>query len=216
MDISAGGLNVLRNIFSQLTVIDVDGNGEARPCEIWEASPDAKIWTFTMEPNAKFHDGKPVTADDVIWTFEKVKNDPRSPMRAYMSVFESMEKVGTDKVKIVLTKPFSAFDRHVSLLPVVGKESYEALGPEKFASQPIGSGPFKVVRWIKDDRIELESGAQLLGWRAQGQNGDLSPGRQRSGALRRASGRRRGRSRGPSTGRRGTAEGPRRRQSGNR
>lgn len=157
MDISAGGLNVLRNIFSQLTLIGEDGSVRPDLASKWEASDGAKTWVFTLVPTAKFEDGTPVTVEDVIWSFQKVKDDARSPVRQYMQPVAKMEAVGTNQVKFTLNEPFAAFDRHVSLLSVVSKAAYQRMGAEEYSKKPIASGPFRVVRWVKDDRVELEA-----------------------------------------------------------
>jgi peptide/nickel transport system substrate-binding protein len=55
----------------------------------------------------------------------------------------------------VLTEPFAAFDRQVSLVSIISKRAFEEIGAAKFALTPVGSGPFRVLRWVKDDRVEL-------------------------------------------------------------
>ena len=52
---------------------------------------------------------------------------------------------------------FAPFHRQVSLISVLPRAHYEAIGADKFSQQPVGSGPYKVVRWVKDDRLELEA-----------------------------------------------------------
>src|SRR5262245_24000280 len=66
IDTSPIGVNIRLNIFDQLTDVASDGTVQPRLAVSWEASPDALVWTFMLRENAKFHDGKPVTIDDVI------------------------------------------------------------------------------------------------------------------------------------------------------
>ena len=61
-------LHARLNIFDALTEIGRDGSAAPRLATSWEASPDATLWTFTIRTNAKFHNGQPVTIEDVIWT----------------------------------------------------------------------------------------------------------------------------------------------------
>jgi peptide/nickel transport system substrate-binding protein len=157
IDTSPIGVNIRLNIFDQLTDIAPDGTVQPRLAVSWEASPDALVWTFTLRENTKFHDGKPVTIDDVIWTYNKIINDTKSPVRTYLSKIKSMERLSDNKLRITLVEPFAPFDRQVSLVSIVPKEAYERLGPTQFNQTPIGSGPYKVLRWVKDDRIEMEA-----------------------------------------------------------
>lgn len=157
IDTSPLGQNVRLNVYDQLTEISADGTVIPRLATSWEASADALTWTFTLRENAKFHDGKPVTAEDVLWSYSKIMADTKSPVRTYLSKIKSMEKLSDHKIRILLVEPFAPFDRQVSLVSIVPKEAYERLGATQFNQTPIGSGPFKVVRWVKDDRIELEA-----------------------------------------------------------
>ena len=157
IDTSPIGVNIRLNIFDQLTDVAPDGTVKPRLAVSWEASPDATVWTFTLRENTKFHDGKPVTIDDVIWTYNKIINDTKSPVRTYLSKIKSMERLSDTKLRITLVEPFAPFDRQVSLVSIVPKEAYERLGPTQFNQTPIGSGPYKVLRWIKDDRLEMEA-----------------------------------------------------------
>lgn len=175
IDTSPIGLNVRLNVYDQLTEISSDGNVMPRLATSWEASADALTWTFTLRDNAKFHDGKPVTADDVLWTYNKIMADAKSSVRTYLSKIKSMEKLSDHKLRIVLIEPFAPFDRQVSLVSIVSKEAYERLGATQFNQTPIGSGPYKVLRWVKDDRIELEAFADYWDGPAKVKNATFRP-----------------------------------------
>ncbi len=157
LDTSPIGLNVFQNIFDQLTRIEADGSVAPHMASKWESSPDLTTWTFTLRPGMKFHDGSPVRIDDVIWTYKSVLADAKSPVRAYLTKIKSMEKLGDDKLVLTLDAPWAPFPRQVSLVSIVSQAAFERLGPEKFAQTPIGSGPFRLVRWTKDEAVELEA-----------------------------------------------------------
>lgn len=165
MDISATGLNVLQNIFSALTSIEIDGSVKPLIAKSWKASPDALTWTFALAENARFHDGSPVKAEDVLWTYEKIRNDAKSPARSYLSLVKAVDIVDGNQVRFQLNKPFAIWDRQVSLISIMSKAAYEKLGAEGFARKPVGAGPFQVVEWVKDDHLELR--AVERHWRAE-------------------------------------------------
>ena len=162
-DTSPIGINVRKNIYDQLTEISPTGKVLPMLATSWESSQDAVTWTFTMRSDAKFHNGEPVTADDVVWTFQKIMADQKSPVRTYLAKVKSVEKEGDNKVRFVLVEPFAPFDRQASLIGILPKKAYEEIGAAQFSQKPIGSGPFKVVRWVKDDRIELEAFPEYWG-----------------------------------------------------
>lgn len=155
LDTSPISLNVFRNIFDALTRIAADGSVTPLLAESWTASEDTKTWEFTIRSNAKFHNGRPITAEDVAWSFQRLASETKSPVRTYINKVKSVEVSGPNKVKFTLSEPFAPFDRQVSLISIIPKQAFEQIGQAKFAIEPVGSGPFKVVRWVKDDRVEL-------------------------------------------------------------
>ena len=66
VDPSPISLNIFKNIYDQLTDIAADGSVKPQLATSWEVSADAKVWTFTIRPNVKFHDGSLLTVDDVV------------------------------------------------------------------------------------------------------------------------------------------------------
>lgn len=154
IDTSPISLNVFKNIYDQLTDIAADGSVKPQLATSWEVSADAKVWTFTIRTNVKFHDGSMLTIDDVVESFQKIMRDEKSPVRAYLVKVATIEKVGDDKIRFTLTVPFAPFDRQVSLISIVPRKAYAERGAN-FAVNPVGSGPFRVVKWTKDDRLEL-------------------------------------------------------------
>jgi peptide/nickel transport system substrate-binding protein len=163
MDTSLIGMNVMTNVFDQLTTISPRGEILPMLSTAWEGSADARTWTFTVRSDAKFHDGSPVTLDDVVWSYQKIIDDQRSPVRVYLTKVEKVEKVEPDKVRFTLNDPYGPFARQTSLISIVPRKAYEAAGPAKFSQAPVGSGPYRVARWLKDDRVELEKNPTYWG-----------------------------------------------------
>jgi peptide/nickel transport system substrate-binding protein len=144
------------NIFDALTDIGPDGSVVPRFATKWEKSGDAKSWTFTIRTGAKFHNGEPVTIDDVIFSYQKIIDDEKSPTRVYVNNIASIDRVSDTQIRFNLKTPFAPFDRNATLIAVIPKKAYQEMGADAFGKKPIGSGPYRVVNWIKDDRLELE------------------------------------------------------------
>ncbi len=155
LDTSPISLNVFRNVFDALTRIAADGSVSPLLAESWTASEDTMTWEFTIRSNAKFHNGQPISAADVVWSYQRLAGEAKSPVRTYINKVKSIELAGPNKVKFTLSEPFAPFDRQVSLISILPKQAFEQIGAAKFALEPVGSGAFKVVRWAKDDHVEL-------------------------------------------------------------
>jgi peptide/nickel transport system substrate-binding protein len=145
------------NMFDALTDIGPDNAAVPHFATQWEKSADAKTWTFTIRTDAKFHNGDPVTVDDVIYSYQKIMDDERSPTRIHVNHIASIDRVSDTQLRFNLHAPFAPFDRTASLIAIISQRAFKEMGPEAFGRKPVGSGPYRVVNWIKDDRIELQA-----------------------------------------------------------
>ena len=166
LDTSPISFNVFRNIFDALTQIEADGSVAPLLAQSWTPSAEATVWEFTIRSGAKFHNGQPVTAQDVAWSYQRLADETKSPVRTYISKVKSVEVVEPNKVRFTLSEPYAPFDRQVSLISIVPRKAFEEMGAAQFALTPVGAGPFKVVAWKKDDRVELEAFSRILGRRS--------------------------------------------------
>jgi len=148
------------NIFASL--VETDTNFEPVPylAESWEASSDGLTYTFHLVKNATFHDGKPVTSEDVAFSFELVKaNHSFGP-----SMLGPVDHVETpDKYTAVfkLSKPHPALFLVLSpaLMPILPKHVYgdgQPIRKHPANTNPVGSGPFKLAEFKPGDYFILE------------------------------------------------------------
>src|SRR5262245_18793689 len=110
-------------------------------------TPADRSWVvYTLRPEARFHDGSPVTAEDVIWTFETLKTKAHPFYRSYYAKVTSAEKLGSYKVKF----SFSPGENRelpliVGQLPVLSHAYWSTRDFEKTTLEPpLGSGPYQV------------------------------------------------------------------------
>jgi peptide/nickel transport system substrate-binding protein len=155
-DTNLPALNIFYNVFDQLAGIDTKGDVVPRLATSWTSSQDLKSWSFILRPNVKCQDGTPLTAADIVFTYETAKHDPKSRLGGYLTAIDSITVKGEDEVDFSLNKPFAPFPRQTSLVPIVCKAAYERLGAANFAKAPIGSGPYSVVKWVPGDTITLK------------------------------------------------------------
>lgn len=157
VDSSPISLNVFKHVFDQLTEIDAGGAVIPLLAESWESNDDATEWTFIIRSDATFHNGEPVTAEDVVWSYEKVLADEESPVNVYLDALDTIEAVDDTTIEFRLSDPFAPWDRQTSLISILPQGAYEEMGPDAFSQEPIGSGAFRLVEWIRDDRLVLET-----------------------------------------------------------
>jgi peptide/nickel transport system substrate-binding protein len=122
------------------------------------------VWEFKLRRGVKFHNGEPLDAEAVKFTVERMV-DPKLKLRGATpwTPVSHGEVVDAQTVRIHTKAPWPILDTMVTTLPILAPKYYREKDMAHVAKNPVGSGPFKFVRWVKDDRIELEANAQY--WR---------------------------------------------------
>lgn len=151
---------VAGNIYESLLRYDEKLNPLPSLAKSWEISEDAKTYTFHLQSGVKWHDGKPFSADDVVFSFDKFLREvhPRWRLVANSQV-EKIEKVDELTVKIVLKQPFGPLllSMEVASTPMIPKHIYEGsdFRTNPANNTPIGTGPYKFKEWKKGSFIHL-------------------------------------------------------------
>jgi microcin C transport system substrate-binding protein len=121
--------------------------------------PDDRSWVaFTLRPQAVWHDGKPITVDDVIFSFEILKTKGHPFYRAYYASVEKAEKIGERKIKFSFA---GGVNRELPLimgqLPVLPKHYWEGKNFEATTLEiPLGSGPYKIASFEPGRSVVLQ------------------------------------------------------------
>jgi peptide/nickel transport system substrate-binding protein len=122
----------------------------------WENVNDL-TWRFTLRKDVKFHDGSTMSADDVVFSFERLLDaDKGFRNRPNVSVIDHVTKVDQNTVDIVTAKPYAPLLSRLLYAQIVPKAYVEKVGDKEFARKPIGSGPYKFVSWTRDDKYVVE------------------------------------------------------------
>ena len=126
----------------------------------WEVSADGLEYTFHLQEKVKFHDGRPMTADDVVFSIMKFHMELSPRARGVFGRIKDGIAVNPTTVKFVLSAPFEPFllmfDNTVSA--IVPKHLFEGTDfrQSPAVAKPIGTGPFKVAEWQRGNFIRLE------------------------------------------------------------
>jgi peptide/nickel transport system substrate-binding protein len=148
-------------IFNGLLSVDRDGRLVPDLAERFE-TPDPRTFVFYLRKDVSFHNGKPFTATDVIFTVESIL-DPktRSPRRADFKMVSSIESQDPYKVVFHLSKPHAPF--LTAAATGIVPENLDGVSPGEFGRAPIGTGPYRFNRWEANSRILLDANPDYTG-----------------------------------------------------
>jgi len=142
----------------------------------YDVSPDGKTWTFHLRDDVKFHSGNPLTADDVVYSFQRVvilKDQPSFILTQFGITPEAVKAVDPHTVQVTLDDKYasgiffaclaagvsSIVDSQVVKQHVQKTDKYPEgdMGLTWLARNSAGSGPFVLVKWEKGDRVILDA-----------------------------------------------------------
>ncbi|MCL7669883.1 oligopeptide ABC transporter substrate-binding protein OppA [Enterobacter cloacae complex sp. OE43NF] len=172
--------NVNRDLFEGLLVTDVEGHPAPGVAEKWE-NKDFKVWTFHLRKDAKWSDGTPVTAEDFVYSWQRLANpNTASPYASYLQYGHianiddiiagkkpvtdlGVKAIDANTFEVTLSEPVPYFYKllvHPSVSPVP-KSAVEKFG-EKW-TQPaniVTNGAYKLKDWVVNERMVLERNPQ--------------------------------------------------------
>jgi peptide/nickel transport system substrate-binding protein len=148
------------NIYESLLRYDEKLNPMPSLAASWEVSPDQTVYTFKLRPNVKWHDGKPFTADDVVFTLGTFLKEVHPRWRPIFNAqVKSIDKVDDTTVAIALKQPFGPLllSQEVASAPMIPKHLYEGTDfrANPMNATPIGTGPMKFAEWRKGSFVKL-------------------------------------------------------------
>ncbi|MGC9357419.1 MAG: ABC transporter substrate-binding protein, partial [Anaerolineae bacterium] len=138
-------------VFSGLTRLNMRGEVEPDLAQGWEIDPGGITYTFRIDPRALWHDGMPVSADDVVFTTELLQDPdyPGPPDIGALWKSVRVEKIDELSVRFILSEPYAPFLDYttVGLLPAHLLEDTRAtdLPTLAFNREPVGTGPFRLT-----------------------------------------------------------------------
>ena len=150
--------NVLEHIFEPLVARDADGKLVPGLAESWRMI-DALTWEFRIRKGARFSDGSDVAAEDVVFSLDRpamIRNSP-APFTLYTRSIVAKKVVDARTVRLTTGQPSPLLLSDLTSLLIVSRRAAEGLASDDFAAGHgmVGSGPYKFVKFLRDDRVEL-------------------------------------------------------------
>ena len=144
-------------IYDNLFEKNADGGYDPSLCEDYEVSDDETVYTFYLRDDVKFHDGTPMTAEDVVFSINRtIEKGWAADM---VAAIESVEATDDYTVVLTLSKPFGGMIGSLAspYFSIMSKAYLEENGDDIVERQPMGTGAYKFVEWVSGDHITLEA-----------------------------------------------------------
>ena len=126
----------------------------------WEVSSDALTYIFHLREGVTFHDGSDFTAEDVVFTYNTVKENQGGNDSVDLSRMASVEATDDHTVVFTLTEPYSSFLDQTACLGIVPSDGYDS---RTFDTMPIGTGPWKVIQYDTAQKMILGANEDYYG-----------------------------------------------------
>lgn len=147
---------VMDLIYDPLVHLDFDGSIVPAVGKGWDVSEDGTEWTIELNDGPMFTNGSPVTAEDVAFTFTRMLEN--SPMSWAAGSMETIEPIDDTTVQFTFGSshaPWRTYSAYAGYFGVLPQAVVEERG-DQFASDPVGSGPYKLQEWVRDSQLTLE------------------------------------------------------------
>ena len=157
---------VLSNIYDTLVHRDANLNLKPALALSWRAV-DPTTWEFKLRKGAKFHDGEPFNAESVKFSFDRML-DPNThwPGAGGLRLIKTVTAVNDDTVRFATSQPWPSMPRFLGYYGMIVPQGYlKQNGDDALVRHPVGTGPYRFVRWVKDDRVEVEANPEYWGGR---------------------------------------------------
>ncbi|HET8577779.1 MAG TPA: ABC transporter substrate-binding protein [Methylomirabilota bacterium] len=145
------------SMFDSLVGRDADNRIVPQLAESWRLLDDL-TWQFKLRKGVVFHDGEPFNAEAVRFTIERVLDpNQKSPNRANIGEIVRVEVLDDATVNLVTKQPYAPLLNRLIDFPILPPKYTAEKGNAVFALRPVGTGPFRFVELVKDDRLVVEA-----------------------------------------------------------
>lgn len=149
-------VSVMMNIYDSLVWRDGDGNLIPGLAESWEFPSETQM-VLQLREGVTFHNGEPFDADDVVFSYNRLfdKENPSPLLRSLQGFVDSVDKIDDFTIRVNMPAPRATVVPTLIRVPILPSETFAEIGAQAFGVNPVGTGPFKFVRWDANQQIVL-------------------------------------------------------------
>ena len=160
---SSSEMQMASHLYDPLVDYDADLTKKPGLAESWEILDDGVTWEFKLRQGVKFSNGNDFNADDVVFSFERIMNDPTLEMGVYLMRLQEVKKIDDYTVQLVTKIPYPVFAGSLVHIMMLDKETCEGLSSEEISANPVGTGRYRLVEHVKESYIKLERNDEYWG-----------------------------------------------------
>jgi peptide/nickel transport system substrate-binding protein len=153
--------DIINLVYDALITTDLRNKAQPQLAKEWSVDSSGKVWTFKLHDGVKWHDGQPLTAEDVAFTYNMIKGfESFALIKSYTSLLEKAEAPDPTTAVLTFEQPVSNTDERFSSVYILPKHIWEKFKDEKAATEfenleMIGSGPFKLTEFKSGEFTRL-------------------------------------------------------------
>jgi peptide/nickel transport system substrate-binding protein len=158
-------VNYFYNLYDTLTRWDASLRLVPGLATTWK-NINETTWEFTIRPGVKFHDGAPLTAEDVKATLDRNLQPGKTVVQPGFATIEAVQVVSPTTVRVSTKRPDPLL---LVRMAQMGAQILPARlttddGAKEIARRPVGTGAYRFVEWVKDERLVMEANREWWGW----------------------------------------------------
>ncbi len=150
--------SLLSNLYEPLVVTDANLSPRPALATRWR-NPDALTWLFELRPGVRFHDGSPLTSADVVWSFERLRDDPVLELAAHVSAVRSVRALDERTVEVRTEAPVGILLNKLRFVLVVRRGEERA----SLRSRVNGTGPYRLESFERGRDLALRRNEEYWG-----------------------------------------------------
>ncbi|MDR7481469.1 MAG: ABC transporter substrate-binding protein [Armatimonadota bacterium] len=166
--------SIQNHVLEGLVSYDPDGKLLPALAESWRAV-DNLTWEFKLRRGVRFHNGEPFNAEAVRFNIDRAQNHPKSLVKVYVSLIKEVRAVDDATVRIVTSAPSPDLPQNLESIEMLPPRYVREAGDEGVGKRAVGTGPYRFVEWVRDERIVLEANPTYWGPKPQAQRVIIRP-----------------------------------------
>lgn len=158
MAILTEAYTIFELVYDSMYELNLDGSFTLSLAESVTTSDDGLVWTYKIRDGIKWHDGEPLTAEDIAFTYNLYKDTPEYPYLNgyYTPYFDTIIATENNEVVLTLTEPIPNIESQLVFLYILPKHVWEGVDKLEYENfEMVGSGPFKMAEYVQSEFVRL-------------------------------------------------------------